>query len=490
MKIIQLIRKKVKFITFFISRFVTRYFTVLLQRKSKHFQNSSSKVSLPARLKDFIHQPLGLAILVILSLVLLVVLWPKFYRPTILSEGIAGMYTNRNLPSIVTNLISQPLIVLDKSGKPQPQLVSGWQVNNDATVYTFKLKDNLFWDDGTKVKSSDIKFNLRDVAASYPNDSTIEFKLADSFNPFPTLLTMPVFKGDSLIGIGKYQVLKTEMNRGVITKLTLKPGTGDLPLLIIRFYGDEKTARTAFELGEVASLIGFNEAGDLKGQPSVNIKKSANYNKLVTIFYNTKDPILSEKNFRKALSFATPRVDTEEIARTSMPDQSWAFNDQLKEQVGDMQLAKTYLGKVNAGKDSIITLTVTPALSSLGEKIIQSWKQIGISAVLRVESGIPQNFQALLISQSIPTDPDQYALWHSTQTNTNLSKYDSKRADKDLEDGRKMSKVDARREKYVDFQKVLADDTPATFLYFPKTNVIYRKKVESLLNKVLDLQLN
>ena len=107
----------------------------------------------------------------------------------------------------------------------------------------------------------------------------------------------------------------------------------------------------------------------------------------------------------------------------------------------------------------------------------------------RIESGIPQNFQVLLITHSIPIDPDQYFLWHSTQTRTNLTGYSFARVDKDLEDGRKIINEAERKEKYLDFQKELLEDAPATFLYFPKYNVLYLKKAEDMLNKILPLQL-
>jgi len=152
-------------------------------------------------------------------------------------------------------------------------------------------------------------------------------------------------------------------------------------------------------------------------------------------------------------------------------------------------MAKSYFDKVEKGKENTLILTTTPVFSALGEAIIKSWKELGVNAVLRIESGIPQNFQALLIQEPIPLDPDQYAIWHSTQNKTNISNYSSPRIDKDLEDGRKTGDIEVRKEKYADFQRVLLDDAPATFLYFPKLNVIYRKKVEDNINKILPLQI-
>lgn len=432
-------------------------------------------------------------ILVILCLSLAGIVWKfellEFNRPSV-SQGLIGIYTLDSLPLYVTNLLSKSLVSLDKSLKPQPDLASGWQVNNNATVYTFKLKEGLVWNDGSSLKSSDIKFNLPETETSYPNSSTIEFKLADSFAPFPTFLTSPVFKENSLIGLGKYKLAQTKVSQGVAIKLVLRPKEDkSLPRITIRFYPDEKTARTAFELGEIDALIGGGEPETFKNQPLLAFKKLTTFNKLTAIFYNTKDNLLSDKNLRRALSFASPSMPFEERAKTPIPPVSWAYNHEAKNYLNNLEMAKTYLDKVSLNKEDQIILTTIPTLKNLGETIINVWKQIGIPSVLRIESGIPQNFQALLIQESIPFDPDQYLLWHSTQTKTNPSKYSSPRIDKDLEDGRKSADLEIRKEKYLDFQKVLVEDAPATFLYFPKLNIIYRSKIEENLNKILPLQI-
>ena len=282
-----------------------------------------------------------------------------------------------------------------------------------------------------------------------------------------------------------------ETSKGFIAKMVLKPKdkNQNLPLIIINFYPDEKTARTAFELGEVDSLIGISEVMPFKKTPNIILKQIPIFNKIVAIFYNTKDNILTDKNLRRALSFSAPEIKGEERAKTSIPSFSWAFNDTVKDYLGDMEMAKSYFDKVEKGKENTLILTTTPVFSALGEAIIKSWKELGVNAVLRIESGIPQNFQALLIQEPIPLDPDQYAIWHSTQSKTNISNYSSPRIDKDLEDGRKTGDIEIRKEKYADFQRVLLDDAPATFLYFPKLNIIYRKKVEDNINKVLNLQI-
>jgi ABC-type transport system substrate-binding protein len=505
--------KKVQFTYLVLSRFFARYLHRTKQLvkthhplKKKDLSKSIAHQNIPPREKQ--KTPIKLMslhptqqkflLLAILGVIVAAFFWQirlKYYHQNSLSEGLIGVYSKSNLPPSVTHLLSDPLISFDKNGNPQPKLAQEWKVNDNATLYTFKLRENLFWSDGTKVKASDLKFNLPNVEVSYPDERTIAFKLSDSFVPFPTLLVSPVFKGDSLIGVGKYYLASEEVSHEIVTKLVLVPSAKsenakNLPDINIRFYPDEKTSRTAFMLGEVDSIIGINDFSDLQQIPSVGLKKITNYSKLVAIFYNTEDPLLSDKNLRKALTCASPQIKDEEKAKTSIQPNSWAFNDQLKEMLGNEEMAKTYLDKTNLDKDKTITLTTIPSLSKVGNEIVKSWQKLGIPVVLRVETGMPQNFQALLVPQLISADPDQYPLWHSTQKNTNLSKYfKAPRSDKDLEDGRKITDIEKRKEKYHDFQKVLQDDSPATFLYFQKINVIYRGKTEKNLNKILDLQI-
>lgn len=407
-----------------------------------------------------------------------------------LTEGYVGVYTDTNLPTPITRLLSQSLVNLDKSGQPQPQLASSWEIKGN--VYIFHLRDNLKWNDGTSLKASDIVFNLPGIDVTYPDDATITFTLKEPFSPFITTLDKPVFKKDTLIGNGEYSADSVLFDRdGIkVVKIVLSSTKRHPQQVIIRFYQDEQTAKTAFWLGEVDALLPISNTTDFSQVSNIRFKKIAGYSHLVAIFYNTKDEVLSDKNFRKALGLAAPRVQGEDFAKTSIPPTSWAFYNQVREYLQNPQEAKSFLDKVKQGKESTVYLTVTPELTQLGEQIVQAWKQIGVNAVARVESGIPQNFQALLISQPLPiaNDPDQYDLWHSTRTRTNISKYENKRADKDLEEGRQKTDLQVRKEQYQDLQRVLADDEPATFLYFPKMNVVYLKRAETQINQLIGLQ--
>ena len=473
-------------------KFFRLYLTRLFRRYGQKLLSSHKEI-------DFTRKNiLSKGVYVIVFLVIIVLVLSVFLKKQsdmscpIISEGIVGAFNDSNLPVSVTALLSDGLFTLDKSGSPSAKLAESFNSNQENTVFNLTLRKGLTWNDGSIVKSSDIKISLPDIEVTYPNDNTINFKLADTFSPFWGLLTQPILKQNTLTGLGDYKVTYKEINRGHISKLILEPKDRNYcnskPIISIRFYQDEQTIKTAFSLGEIDAILSVQDISDFSKQPNVIVKKIQTFNKLVAIFYNYKDPIL-DKNYRKALNYAISPISDETVAETSIPPISWAFNGGIKDVHGDLVSAKTFLAKVESGKDKPVVLTTTKYFEGFAQRIIEDWKKIGVNAVIRTESGNPQNFQALLTTVSIPHDPDQYTLWHSTQVNTNIAKYSSPRADKDLEDGRKISDFEKRKEKYFDFQKVLQDDAVATFLYFPRINVIYRKRVENIFNKILPAQI-
>lgn len=411
-----------------------------------------------------------------------------FYSPNIIRIGLVGTYQEHDLPKEVTGLLSGGLIEATADGRLKPSLITGWEVNNDATQFKFKLKPNQEWADNTPLKAKDLEFDIPNTTVSYPDDNVIQFSLKESYSPLPSLLTKPVFKKGTLIGMGPYKVTKIEKSRIFITKIILSSDDPNLPILYIRFYPNEKVAATGFSIGEVQILLGINP--DLiPKNPLIGIKQAVDHSKIVAIFFETSDFLLRNRSLRQALAYQAPKVEGEEIANNPYPAGFWAYNGDAKKYLSNPKEAASAMerAKSQIPDDKIhseLILTATPNLSAAGEEIVKSWKKLGFDAKLRVESGMPQNFQALLITQSIPLDPDQYFLWHATQTKTNITKYDSKRVDKDLEDGRKVITDDERKTKYFDFQKSLMEDAPAIFLYFPKYNIVYLKKVEPLLNKV------
>lgn len=463
-------------------RFINAYILTFFHRQSSNLKNPK--------------QIFAVFFLLIFLITVIIVIKQNSFQKAYLIEGIVGTFRQEDLPESVTNLLSSSLIAVDKTGQPQGELVESWAVSEDAKIFTFKLKDNLVWTNGEKIKASDIDLQILDVEMQAIDERTLQFKLADAFSPFPTLLVKPVFKKGSRIGTGPYKINKIQKDQIFVKRLVLNSSDRALPEIVIRFYPSERIAKDALKLGEVQSLLGVNDLKDLQNQVNLTTLSKTNYNQIVTIFYNTKDPILSDENLRLALSYSSPAIPQEKEANTSLPANNWAFNSDVKNYLDNEEQAKLSLKKVQnveklkQSKDPVVTLTATSSLEPIGQMVVDSWNKLGIKTVLRVESGIPQNFQALLIAQNIPSDPDQYSLWHSTQAQTNISQFSNPRIDKDLEDARKTNDLKVRLNRYQDFQKTLLDHAPATFLYFPKYNLVYMKKIEPQFQKVTSMQLN
>lgn len=431
-------------------------------------------------------------VLLVAALIIAQVKLNLFYSSNVLRIGFIGTYQEHDLPLEVTRLLSSGLVEASEAGRLKPNLVKGWEVNNDATEFTFKLKDNLVWADNTKIKAADLKVEIPNTVLTIVNDNTFKYKLKESYSPLPSLLTLPLFQKGKLVGVGPYKVTKIEKSRIFITKMILEPINPSLPVLNIRFYPNEKVAITGFNLGEVQVLMGVNNTAVFADNPLTLTKAKTDYSKIVTVLFRTSDNLLKSRSLRQALAYQTPKIVGEVEANNPYTPGFWAYDKEAKKYLDNPDEAEEALerAKSQVSEDMLkgeLILTSTPNLKEVAKKITDAWKKLGFDAKVRVESGIPQNFHALLITQSIPLDADQYFLWHATQSKTNLSKYDSKRVDKDLEDGRKIISENDRIVKYFDFQKTLLEDAPAVFLYFPKYNIVYLKKASLLLDQVLKI---
>ncbi|KKU96857.1 MAG: Extracellular solute-binding protein family 5 [Candidatus Amesbacteria bacterium GW2011_GWB1_48_13] len=146
----------------------------------------------------------------------------------------------------------------------------------------------------------------------------------------------------------------------------------------------------------------------------------------------------------------------------------------MKKYTYDLPRAQELLSKVEKLPDNLVLSTV-PTYLPEAEQLKKDWGQLGIKVSIQVTPDIPDEFQALLVAQAVPSDPDQYNLWHSTKDDTNLTNLKNPRIDKLLEDGRKIIDLRERLAIYQDFQKFLLDEAPAIFLYYPQSYLISRK---------------
>ena len=133
----------------------------------------------------------------------------------------------------------------------------------------------------------------------------------------------------------------------------------------------------------------------------------------------------------------------------------------------------------------------------IAEAIQENWRLLGvkINIILVVKENIyrdvikPRDYQILLYSEVIGYDPDPYAFWHSSQVEApglNLALFADKKTDTLLEDARKTTDVKVRAEKYTEFQKIIANEVPAVFLFnqtytYPQTTKLQNNNTKSII---------
>src|SRR3989344_8093045 len=381
--------------------------------------------------KAFIKRHIILVILGIVGGVLIteaIMLLPK--KNQRISIGIVGQYSTSNLPSEVVNKLGQGLTKIGPDGQPLPGLASSWSVSTDLTTYKFYLLPNLKWVDGSPVKADELGYNFKDAQTRSISNSVLEITLKESYTPFPIIVSRPLFKKE-FTGTGPYILkgIKKNGNDVVELELVAQEGSGK-PDLTYHMYPTEASALTAWKLGEVS------EVNDLTAIPLLNwdAKLSAEIrrDRFVGLFFNTKDATVSDKSLRQAIAYGIKKKtpDAAERAIGPISPDSWAYNTNLKKYDYDKKHAKEILSKsaVNL-KNLKLSLSTFPSLLSYAEALKNDLSEIGLEVDIKVISGMGDDFQMLLITQAIPPDPDQYSLWHSTQS-TNITKVNKPRIDK------------------------------------------------------------
>ena len=425
-----------------------------------------------------------------------VLLTPARLKPT-KYIGRVGALTVASLPRDIQEQISLGLTTVGPNGEIKNGLAKDWSIEEDGKLYRFTLKDGVTWHDAQAVIPREIPLNFSDTKI-ITKDNEISFELKEPFAPFLSIVSQPLFRENksSIIGAGSYRVKSISREGARVKELVLESVR---EILFYRFYPTEDAAFAALKVGQVDELQDMTNDGGMADWKTLVVKPVIRQDRYVGVFFNAEDPHI-DKTIRQALNYALEKPIGEERAKTSIHPDSWSYNKTVKSYDKNLENAIELLLR-NIPKNPLnIELSTVPTFQAQAERIKQAWEVLGIEAgdaclkdkaikdkkecqglqirvTLRV-TNIPDtgNFQTLLIGQQIPSDPDQYFLWHSTQS-TNFTRYKSPRIDKLLEDGRKVIDQEERKIIYQDFQQYLVEDSIVIFLQHPTAYTIRRKQL-------------
>jgi peptide/nickel transport system substrate-binding protein len=389
--------------------------------------------------------------------------------------GLAGHYTNNNLPEEINNLITYGLTSYTENNKIiASPIVESINMEDGNHRYIIKLKKNLYWHNGQKFTADDIKYEIPGAVIKAENNYTLMITTPNLYSPLLSTLTRPLY-GNRLSGLGPNKVIKIEYQDGYLKTLVVQ-NLKNKKKTVYRFYTNDSELITAFKLGEITTMETTIISPEIEKQNRLKIDKTlATNKKYLAIFFNTEK--INDKTIRQALAYATPKTkDKHERALSPISPISWAYNPTIKEYIFNPSRAKELFDKTEMGT---IKIAVTDRqLLDTAENIKKSWKDIlGINVETEVVNKIDsQTFDAFLAYGGMPIDPDQYLFWHSTQTNTNLTKFNNPRIDTLLEEGRQTFDLIERKNIYLDFQKYLLEECPVIFLSYPTVYTISRLK--------------
>lgn len=368
------------------------------------------------------------------------------------------------------------------------------------------------------------------IIAESVDEHTVRFILKEPFAPFLSLLTVGILPEHLWYVIPPANATLTELNRapigtgawkfdkfskdrvGVIKSYSLirndnyydnKPY---LDRIIFKFYGDFNSAVDALKSKDVQGIAYLPK----EFRVDLDKYKNLNYHNLdqpqyTALFFNqNNNEFLKADYVRQVIALA---IDKKTIVKDifnsegriadvpSLP--GIVVNPDITKYDYDPVAAAALLEKngwqltatttedgitkqVRQKKDWYLQLKLTtvdqPVNVKTAELIKASLDQIGFDVKLDIidKSKILQdviknrNYESLLFSENLGTDPDPFPFWHSSQNEypgLNLAIFTNKAADKLLEDARRSSDWNERRDKYLEFQKIIAEELPAISLF-------------------------
>ncbi|MBI5701590.1 peptide-binding protein [Candidatus Saganbacteria bacterium] len=444
--------------------------------------------------------------------------------------------------SSVEDVIFSGLTRINEKLEVIPDMAESWSTSKDGKVWTIKLKKNIKWHDGKEFSADDVKFTFDSILNPKVNSirrsdyiidgQQIKFVIINKYT-VQAILPKPFAPFLSRLGIGiipKHLLQNKDINTAAFNRHPIGTGpfkfsewkTGDFvkvvrndkffrgrPLLssiIFRIIPDENATLAALEAGEIDSAgIPPKDYTRMKSVKGINVFE---YDTLLYTYLglNNDSPIFSNKKVRQAMAYA---VNKKQLISLALKKQgtpayapaspvSWSYSDDVFKYEYDPAKSKAMLDSLGYKNDPRFEFT---CIINQGNKerekaaviLQQQFKKIGIkmdikilewAALLRIVNSPKQHkdFDAVIIGWSLGLDPDSHSIWHSTQypKGFNFIKYVNPKVDRLLEQGRVEMNKNKRKKIYGELNKLISEDQPYIFLWFPHSVIGVRDRVGGL----------
>jgi 4-phytase/acid phosphatase/peptide/nickel transport system substrate-binding protein len=444
-----------------------------------------------------------------------------------------GVYdTSQNMAAA---LLFEQLTRLDDNGKAVPSLALSWTHSDDFKTWTFKLRPDVKFHDGTPFNAAAVKWNFdrqKDpknncrcafyianiLSIDAKDDLTAVYNLKDPAVNFPVLLTRPdqnstihspsaiQAKGDDYnrnpVGTGPF-VLKS-WTAGDRMVLERNPDYWDkdkiyLDRVVLRPLPDSQSRFASLKSGETDLLWADEFEADnidrAKKDKTLQVLSYAGSGAAVNLF-NTKVPPLDDVHVRQALVMALDRKKMSQAitnglsrpASNAFGDGSWVKCKDDGALPEDPKKAAAMIKEYGKPVKFKMLFTATPRGRANGQVLQQLWKNIG------VEMEIEQVDQATIPARAFQRkfdvtpwrivdfpDPDvqMFANFYS-KSPLNLANFSDPELDKALEGARVTPDEAKRTEFYCEAQRIINKNATWFFTFQNTYYAMAKAKVKGV----------
>lgn len=288
-----------------------------------------------------------------------------------------------------------------------------------------------------------------------------------------------------------------------------KAGKPYLDMVIFKVIPDTNTAAAALERGEVD---GFEAIPPDQYEHFKNNVQNVSLLEFPQLSYSyigldMKNPLFADQKVRQAISHA---IDKENMinelykghgvaAWTHGSPLLWSYDENSVVKFPyDLEKARKLLEEAGwkPGAGGILEKGGQPfkftLMTNKGNKIREQaavviqdqLKKVGIQVDTQyvdwptfVKNNLmAKKFDAVVVGWSLDADPDPWSIWHTGEP-YNFIQYSNPRLDELMQEGRTTVDRAKRKEIYTEFQKIVSEEQPYIFLYFPNSITGYTKKL-------------
>lgn len=394
--------------------------------------------------------------------------------------------TASNTAFRVTYMIYDRLVTYDgTTTEIQPMLATKWDISEDGKTYTFYLRDDAKFHDGTPVTAKAVKYSFtramkvgKSAAGQFKkvidensfeivNDHTIKITLNNSYGPFlKTLGTAygnivnPVlaehegkdlgesYLADKDLGSGPYSLESWERGQKLVMKVN-ENYWGSQPILEkvnILIVPEASAARIMLEKGEVdlldMSVISPEVLKQIDGQNGIKVHSSPSYRLVFGDMNNETAPfdnLLVRKAFVHAIDY---KSIIESIylgnafqVNSAVPKGMFGFNEDTSFNEFDLDKAKEYLDEAGYKDDLSFEISISQddqVYKNIAVTIQSDLAKIGVNAEIKEYAWptyldlITSGSHDVTIGAWTPDFPDpDYNLWYLAHSSSKGEGYNT-----------------------------------------------------------------